>query len=47
MVVAVEKLWARGVVFARAVGAASAVAAVAVLMVPNLAVGLVGAGMSM
>lgn len=47
VVVAVEKLWARGVVFARAVGVASAVAAVAVLLVPNLAVGLAGAEMSM
>lgn len=40
LVVAVEKLWSRGIGFARAVGAASAVLAVAVLVAPELAVGL-------
>ncbi len=40
LVVAVEKLWSRGTGFARAVGVTSAVTAVAVLAVPELAVGL-------
>jgi predicted metal-binding membrane protein len=40
-VVAAEKLWSRGVGFARLVGVAAAVLAVAVLFVPALAVGLV------
>lgn len=44
VVVGVEKLWTRGIGFAPAVGAASAVAAVVVLVVPGLAVGLVGTG---
>lgn len=40
VVVAVEKLWSRGIGFAHAVGVASAVLALAVLVVPELAVGL-------
>ncbi len=44
VVVAVEKLWARGVGFAQAVGAVSVVLAIAVLWMPGLAIGLVGGG---
>lgn len=40
IVVAVERHWSRGIGFARAVGVASAALAAAVLVVPDLAVGL-------
>lgn len=45
IVVGIEKLWARGIGFARVVGGVSAVLAVAVLFVPEIAVGL-GGGMA-
>lgn len=45
LVVAAEKLWARGMAVARGIGVASAVLAVAVLASPELAVGLSGGEM--
>ncbi len=44
VVVAVEKLWRHGERFARAVGIACALLAIAVLMIPDLASGLTGIG---